>query len=502
MESKRSQRRGGARIGALTLVLLTGALGAWGIAEAAWYGQCENCPSGYRHRVGPFNSEAQCRNIDRRLQVRCWEEGGSSGGGMAGTDLNSIMMQQMQGALGSVFFNLGQALGQALVGGLTGPTSDPGPSAAYEQQRQQEIQRQRQAIEEELARQEAYRREQKRLADEAFQRDKDRTYSMFKGPKVSDTFRLKGAGDSAELGIKDVKSAASAQTRWNQVYCSDYLLKKAQAAGARGDRYEADYLNGQAKKVITGERSEVACPKSPNPPSESVTAKMNSDVLTALQLGRLGGDRGSAPDAQIHSLWGTSAFAEQRFQGDNDSMLAQGREYFQRTRDYLSDKTGEYAQDQGKQFLVGLTGPAGQVLLNIPGAAEQTVFPHLDQAVAASLNPNTAMTRQALQDNDRILHEFPARVFQDGSRSAQIALNSIQDSSLSKGLIRSGVEEAQKRSTALFDSGVAELSASVLKEYRPKSTEAIEWAKLRAPQVAREVQQYWTTVTGDNSDSR
>lgn len=207
----------------------------------------------------------------RRGVVGCVQGGGRidcsnrSGGGGGGAPTPG------PGGFGGPGFQLGLQLGCVIFGNCQGGGNDP---AASDQQRQMELERQRQAIQEELDRQKARQQEFERKAKEDWERDRQQAYGMLKGPKSTDTLRLKGAIDPAEAGLKSTGSGQmnnlSKQTK--RLQCAAYLANKARAAAEAGQKEEAAYLDEQAAQAMSGGTLSVKCPEVPDIPLPVGTA--------------------------------------------------------------------------------------------------------------------------------------------------------------------------------------------------------------------------------------
>ena len=103
-----------------------------------------------------------------------------------------------------------------------------------------------------------------------------------KGPKATEFFGLKGVGNPAELGIKDIGPARdrrNVSTPWKALQCSAYLSKKAEAAARSGNEEEAAYLSEQAAQAMSGGTIGVQCPEAPSPPTPyGSTALLQSET--------------------------------------------------------------------------------------------------------------------------------------------------------------------------------------------------------------------------------
>ncbi len=135
-----------------------------------------------------------------------------------------------------------------------------------EQQRQQELERQQRALQEEMDRQEEARRQ----AEEAWLRERDKTYGMLKGPKLPDSLEMKGM-KSANLDIKDIappsRDKRDLSTQWKRLHCATYLSEMADKASKQGKPDEASYLTEQAAQAMAGGELGVTCPDAPAPPT-------------------------------------------------------------------------------------------------------------------------------------------------------------------------------------------------------------------------------------------
>jgi len=184
-------------------------------------------------------------------------EGGSSGGFAGGSFEEQL--------LGAAFSSVMQGFMQSM--------QDRTQQQESDLRRQQELERARKALAEELARREREREELERRAREDFDRERDTAYSLLKGPKPSEILGLKGVVDPAEMGIKDIAPAdfrRNVSTAWKRLHCSSYLSNKAEAAAKSGNEGEAAYLSEQAGQVMSGGNLEVQCPEAPVPPSVAV----------------------------------------------------------------------------------------------------------------------------------------------------------------------------------------------------------------------------------------
>lgn len=251
------------------------------ISEAAWYTDCPECKRrlGGAGRAGPFPTEEACKASLATLRAQnfpfgpCYSDGGSSsvgGGAFGGGDINSMLMQGMMQGMQGVLNNIFSSIGQDIANTLFGTTSGPGMNPEFERRRQEELERQQRAIQEELARQEEMKKELERKAREDFERERNRAYSLLKGPKPSfEPFGLKGTGDPAQLGLKDISPSRNQRdlsTQWKRLHCSMYLSQKAQAAAERGNEEDAKYLSEQAAQAMEGGTLGVRCPDAPAPP--------------------------------------------------------------------------------------------------------------------------------------------------------------------------------------------------------------------------------------------
>ena len=254
------------------------------LAEAAWYADCPSCARhlGGSGRAGPYPSKQVCQAYVNKMKAQsfpfgsCYGSDDSGGGSSYGGGLSpgqQMELQMMEQVIGSVFAPLFQSLGQSLADTLFGAPSTSNP--ALERQRQQELERARKALEEQLARREREREELERKAREDFDRERNTAYSLLKGPKPTEIFGLKGAGDPAKLGIKDIGPAHARRdvsTQWKRLHCGAYLSTKAKAAAQAGDEEGAAYLSEQAAQAMAGGTLGVRCPEAPAPPTISTAA--------------------------------------------------------------------------------------------------------------------------------------------------------------------------------------------------------------------------------------
>jgi hypothetical protein len=216
--------------------------------------------------------------------IDCSNKFGGSGGGASTPGM---------GSFNGPGFQLGLQLGCIIFNNCQSAGHDP---AAAEQQRQMELERQRQAIQEELDRQRARQQEFERKAKEDWERDKQQAYGMLKGPKPSGTLGLKGAVDPSEAGLKSIGSAQannfSKQTK--RLQCSAYLANKARAAAEAGQKEEAAYLDEQAALAMSGGTLSVKCPEMPDipmpvgtavgkPSAEAQQAKLHMELLQSVK---------------------------------------------------------------------------------------------------------------------------------------------------------------------------------------------------------------------------
>ncbi len=176
--------------------------------------------------------------------------GGSVQQQMLGTIFNSFMQGFMQG---------GQDMGQR---------------QQYEQQLyERQLEEQRRALQEELDRQEAVRRQQ-----ETFRQEQLKTHGLLKGPKSTEFFGLKGVGDpqqppANELTIKESvphRDTRKVDKHRDRLHCAAYLADLAQQARKKGDEEEAAYLTEQSGQVMAGGKVGVKCPEAPARPEQAV----------------------------------------------------------------------------------------------------------------------------------------------------------------------------------------------------------------------------------------
>ncbi len=198
------------------------------------------------------------------------------------------------GGFGGPGFQLGLQLGCLIFNNCQGGGNDP---AVSEQQRQMELERQRQAIQEELDRQKARQQELERKAKEDWERDKQQAYGMLKGPKPTDTLRLKGAVDPSEAGLKSIGPSVNTNNLSKQtkrLQCTAYLANKARAAAEVGQKEEAAYLDEQAALAMSGGTLSVKCPEMPDipmpvgtalgkPSAEAQQAKLHMELLQSVK---------------------------------------------------------------------------------------------------------------------------------------------------------------------------------------------------------------------------
>ena len=232
------------------------------ICASAFAESWMDTPAHYRRdggaaRLGPYPNKASCERVnasqfsgkgwcssDAPSSAPAYSTGGYSGG--------SVQQQ----ILGTMFSSFSQGFRQGLQNNAQG------------QQQQQAFERQM-AEQRRALQAESERLSEQRRRQAAFEYERNQTQALLKGPKSTDSFAIKGAGDPQDLRIRESAPAHEARdvsTHWKRLHCAAYLSDLAQAAKRRGDEEEASYLTEQSGQVMMGGTAGVKCPDAPARP--------------------------------------------------------------------------------------------------------------------------------------------------------------------------------------------------------------------------------------------
>jgi len=196
---------------------------------------------------------------------------------------------------------------------------------------------------------------------------------------------------------------------------------------------------------------------------------------------------GSSPD--VPSAWGTPEQVYEMMSGKKAPMVEDSANYTKNAMAYLAGETAGKLRGAAEEFVVARLGPTGQVLVNIPKAEEEILFPAIMSAAKGELSRAEA---------DKLPLEMAVAIFNDGSASTELVTKIVD-----KGSVIGGTSEfVKEKAIAAIDSFTQNVVDSAAEAAAKKLgisevyKKPIEWGTFSADKAP----EAWTAIFNPRTD--